>query len=80
MNKCPTCLGKGSFFGLGMIEHKCDLCCGTGLIEDVEPAMCHQTEKKPIINDGLEIAKEPLTRSEKMKAAWVKRKAKNKDD
>lgn len=72
MQTCNQCNGKGKYFGLGMIEHKCSGCYGTGKIEEEE----NKEVESVISNEKVFNSQEMLTRSEKMKAAWARRKAK----
>lgn len=32
IKRCKTCLGQKTVMGLGMIEHKCKTCAGTGRV------------------------------------------------
>jgi DnaJ-class molecular chaperone len=75
MIKCTKCNGRGEFMGLGMMAQKCPECNGTGLIEEenevVEVEEIETLEKVPV-----KLSKS--NRSEKMRAAWAKRKSNDK--
>lgn len=68
--KCLICNGNGKVAGCGYMMVDCDNCHGSGYVEDIDDEV-EEIEEKP--------AKD-LTRSEKMKAAWARRKAKEKYD
>jgi len=75
MKRCDSCDGRGVVRGIGHISHKCKVCAGTGKIiddEEVEEVVAEDT----LATDTASIkARVSVSRSEKMKEAWAKRKA-----
>ena len=73
MIKCNRCNGTGQWMDIGGVLKKCPDCKGTGRILDEA-----KEEKAEYVPRGT-IAKEPSeaskAHSERMKAAWVKRRA-----
>ena len=75
MAKCSVCNGKGKVEGCGYMMVKCTACNGIGFIE--EPVVSEPEVK--IVPRGTIPEETKISRSEKMKAAWVRRKDREKN-
>lgn len=87
MNKCSQCLGTGKWVNHGMMRVTCNLCGGTGIVPDagavtLTDAIAAKAEAEPVsavLSSPMSDEKRKA-HSDKLKAAWARRKAKLDDN